>query len=53
MAEDKNNIVVEEIKNLLYEDLCKTDIKEIILAWLPGISDKEFNECFTEAFVKI
>jgi hypothetical protein len=49
----QTNPLVQEIRNLLYNDMSKSDIKEVISGWLPGLSKQEFNEAFTEAFVTL
>jgi hypothetical protein len=45
--------LVQEIRNLLYEDMPKSEIREIIQGWLPGLSKQEFDLVFTEAFVTL
>jgi hypothetical protein len=44
---------VQEIRNLLYEDMPKSEIREIIQGWLPGLNKQEFDVAFTEAFVTL
>ena len=45
--------LVQEIRNLLYEDMSKSEIREIIQGWLPGLNKQEFDLAFTEAFVTL
>lgn len=45
--------LVQEIRTLLYNDMSKSDIREVISGWLPGLSKQEFDVAFTEAFVTL
>ena len=45
--------LVQEIRNLLYEDMPKSEIREIIQSKLPNLSKQEFDLVFTEAFVTL
>ena len=47
------NQVINQIKNLLYEDVDKTSIRELIFAWKPGLTKKEFERCYAEAFFSL
>jgi hypothetical protein len=42
--------IVNKIKDFLYSDMSKADIKELIFELLPYISDDVFQECFSDAF---
>lgn len=42
--------VKERIKELLYDDLEKSDIREVIKEAYPHFPDFLFDECFSEAF---
>jgi hypothetical protein len=45
--------LVQEIRNLLYEDMPKSEIREVIQSKLPSLSKQEFDLVFTEAFVTL
>ena len=45
--------LVQQIRNLLYEDMPKSEIREIIQSKLPNLSKQEFDLVFTEAFVTL
>ena len=42
--------IVSKIKDLLYSDINKADIKELIFETFPEVDEKTFQECFSEAF---
>jgi hypothetical protein len=42
--------IQDKIRELLYEDLSKSDIREKIKAAHPNFPDHLFEWCFTEAF---
>jgi hypothetical protein len=45
--------LVQQIRNLLYEDMPKSEIREIIQSKLPNLTKQEFDLVFTEAFVTL
>lgn len=44
------SVIVSKIKDLLYSDMSKADIKELIFEAFPEVDEKTFQECFSEAF---
>lgn len=42
--------IVSRIKDLLYSDISKADIKELIFEAFPEVDEKAFQDCFSEAF---
>jgi hypothetical protein len=51
--ESAGSVLHREIQKLLYNDMNKSDIREVIAGWLPGLSREEFDQAFTEAFVTL
>ena len=45
--------VQEKIKELLYDDLEKSDIKDLIKEAYPHFPDTLFEECFANAFCSL
>jgi hypothetical protein len=45
--------IKEKMKEMLYDDLSKSDIREAIKEAHPGFPDHLFEECFTEAFTTL
>jgi hypothetical protein len=41
------------MKEMLYDDLSKSDIREAIKEAHPGFPEHLFEECFTEAFTTL
>lgn len=53
---ETNPIAVEitkKVKELLFEDMPKQDIKEMIKSAHPNFSDTMFEACFSEAFTTL
>jgi hypothetical protein len=45
--------LVGTIRHYLYDDLRKSDIKEICNNAFPGMTQEEFESCFSEAFTSM
>lgn len=45
--------LVQEIRNLLYNDMSKSEIHEAVSSKAPGLSKLQFDVAFTEAFVTL
>ncbi len=45
--------LVQEIRNLLYNDMSKSEIHEVVSSKAPSLSKQEFDVAFTEAFVTL
>jgi hypothetical protein len=43
-------IIVNKIRDFLYSDISKADIKELIFEMFPDMDEATFQECFSEAF---
>jgi hypothetical protein len=43
-------VIVSKIRDFLYSDMSKADIKELIFEMFPDISEETFQECFSDAF---
>lgn len=43
-------IIVNKIRDFLYSDMSKADIKELIFEMFPDMDEATFQECFSEAF---
>jgi len=43
-------IIVNKIRDFLYSDISKADIKELIFEMFPEVDEVTFQECFSEAF---
>jgi len=45
--------IKDKMKEMLYDDLTKSDIREAIKEAHPGFPEHLFEECFTEAFTTL
>ena len=45
--------IVSTIRHYLYDDLGKSDIKEVCSGTYPGMTQEEFESCFSEAFTSL
>lgn len=53
---ENNPIAVEitkKVKELLFEDMPKSDIKEMIQAAHPAFTEEMFESCYSEAFTTL
>lgn len=45
--------IVSTIQHYLYDDLVKSDIKEVCSGTYPEMTQEEFDSCFSEAFTSL
>ena len=45
--------IVSTIQNYLYDDLVKSDIKEVCSGTYPEMTQEEFDSCFSESFTSL
>ena len=45
--------IKDKMKEMLYDDLSKSEIREVIKEAHPGFPEHLFEECFTEAFTTL
>jgi hypothetical protein len=52
-ANHSHSEIVSTIRHYLYDDVRKSDIKEIVRSSFPNIEESEFESCFSEAFTSM